>query len=161
MGVRHFDDFFAENQQRLIRLCWLLGLNQDDAVEVAQEAMTRAWQHWDAISSPGSNPVAWVNKVAVNLSSNRRRRYGTRRSWRHLFETSDLSPPPTEHADLERALRKLPTRQRQVVALHYWCDLDVAACAEAMDISVGSVKTHLSRAREALRSSTELILEQS
>lgn len=160
MGVSDFDDFYATHQQRLIRLCWLLTLDRDDAVELAQEAMTRAWKNWDSISSPGSNPMAWTNKVAVNLSSNQRRSLGTRRRWRHLFVVPDTAAP-TEHGDLERALRKLPDRQRQAIVLRYWNDLDLAGCADAMDVSVGSVKTHLSRAHATLRNANELILEES
>jgi len=159
MGVSDFDDFYKAHQQRLIRLCWLLTLDRDDALELAQEAMSRAWQNWDSISTEQSNPAAWTNKVAVNLSSNHKRSLGTRRRWRHLFVVPDAEAP-TEYGDLEQALRQLPDRQRQVIVLRYWSDLDLAGCADAMDISVGSVKTHLSRAHEALRTANELILEQ-
>lgn len=158
MGVSNFDDFYRTQQQRLIRLCWLLTLDRDDSVEVAQEAMTRAWQNWESISTPGSDPIAWTNRVAVNLSSNRRRRLGTKRRWRHLFAVPDVAAP-AEFADLERALHQLSDRQRQVVVLRYWGDLDMAGCADAMGISTGSAKTHLSRAHTALRAANELTLE--
>lgn len=159
--MRSFDDFFASHQQRLIRLCWLLTLDRDRSRELAQEAMTRAWTHWESIGDSDSDPVAWTNRVAVNLSSNERRRLGTRTRWRHLVSVPDSLPPPTEHADLAQALRRLPERQRQAVVLRYWGDLDLAGCAEAMEISVGSVKTHLSRALTSLAASTHLVLEDS
>jgi DNA-directed RNA polymerase specialized sigma24 family protein len=54
--------------------------------------------------------------------------------------------------DLQRALRRLPARQREAVVLHYWADLGVEACATAMGLSPGSVMQHLSRARRRLAS---------
>lgn len=155
-----FDEFYASNQQRLIRLCWLLSLDKDEAVELAQEAMTRAWQNWDTISASDSSPTAWLNKVAVNLSSNHRRRHGTRRRWQHLFNRPEALQPPANHGDLERALQGLSDRQRQAIVLRYWGDLDLAACADVMGISVGSAKTHLSRAHAALRQSHDLTMEE-
>jgi RNA polymerase sigma-70 factor (ECF subfamily) len=48
------------------------------------------------------------------------------------------------------AIRGLPPRQQEAVALHYLLDLTVADTATAMGVDEGTVKTHLSRAREAL-----------
>ena len=160
MFVNDFDAFYEEHQQRLIRLCWLLSVDRDDAVEIAQEALTRAWQNWESISSVGSDPVAWTNRVAVNLSSNYRRQHATRRRWKHLFASPEPSQPKAENDDLARALRRLSVRQRQAIVLRYWHDLDLQGCAEAMDVSVGSVKTHLSRAHSTLRLAGELSLEE-
>jgi len=154
-----FDGFYAENQQRLIRLCWLLTLDREASIDLAQEAMTRAWRAWDKISVDDSNPVAWTNRVAVNLSSNYRRRHGTRKRWQHLFNRPQVEAPVTEHVDLSKSLANLSSRQRQAVVLRYWEDLDLAGCADVMGVSVGSVKTHLSRAHEALRLADELTME--
>ncbi|MCP4959501.1 MAG: sigma-70 family RNA polymerase sigma factor, partial [Actinomycetia bacterium] len=107
------------------------------------------------------NPAGWLTRVAVNLCSNQRRGWGTARRWRHLIATPDRSPAPTEFSDLHRALDSLPARQRQAVVLRYWDDLDVAGCALVMGVSEGSVKQHLSRAREALRKSNHLVEEES
>lgn len=158
-GMTDFDGFYAQHQQRLIRLCWLLTLDRDASIDLAQESMTRAWREWEKISSDGSNPVAWTNRVAANLSSNYRRRHGTRRRWQHLFNRPEVAAPVTEHVDLAKSLAKLSSRQRQAIVLRYWEDLDLAGCADVMGVSVGSVKTHLSRAHDALRQAGELAME--
>ena len=51
---------------------------------------------------------------------------------------------------IEQEVSRLPTRQREAFLLRYWEDLDVAETAAAMKCSEGSVKTHCSRATQAL-----------
>ena len=51
---------------------------------------------------------------------------------------------------IEEEIEKLPVRQREAFLMRYWNDMDVAETAEAMNCSVGSVKTHCSRATHAL-----------
>lgn len=68
----------------------------------------------------------------------------------HRCESS-ASPEPVADPDTWEAVVALSVRQRAVVFLTYWEDLDGPAVAEALGISLGSVHRHLHRARETLR----------
>jgi len=78
------------------------------------------------------------------------------------IDVEDNSDNPVEQlqrnqtiAIVEKALEKLPPRQREAFVLRYWEDMDVAETAEVMGCSQGSVKTHCSRAVHALAQTLE------
>lgn len=69
--------------------------------------------------------------------------------------TDVATAPITDRIDVERAVARLPRRQRQVITLHYLADLPVAEVAAVLGIGESSVKTHLGAGRSALRSLLE------
>lgn len=62
----------------------------------------------------------------------------------------DVAVAAADRGGLAEALRALPARQREVVVLRYYCDLDVAEIAVMLRIGPGSVRTTMSRALDAL-----------
>jgi RNA polymerase sigma-70 factor (ECF subfamily) len=145
-----FAEFFEQTAPRLVRLCFLTTLDREAAADAAQEALSRAWRDWSRVGADSSDPAAWTRTVALNLCRNR---------WRRLASQARLAPrayivdgrsDALPDVDLQRALRRLPVRQREAVVLHYWADLGVEACATAMGVTAGAVKQHLSPARQRL-----------
>ena len=94
----------------------------------------------------------YVVRTIVNLTHNRARRAEVaERALPWLRSDGPATLPAEREDELAASVARLPLRQREVVYLRYWLDLDVARTAEALGISTGSVKTHTSRALAQLR----------
>jgi RNA polymerase sigma-70 factor (ECF subfamily) len=145
---REFEAFYRDEAASLLRLCFLATLNREAAADATQEAMTRAWKHWPEVSAP--NPRAWVRTVALNLCRSRWRQIARDARLLPRLYTLDEEPAAFPGHDLYAALRRLPARQREAIALYYFADLSVAECALAMGLSEGAVKSHLARGRGRL-----------
>lgn len=154
-AARTFDEFYRAELAGLVALARGLcpaGIAED----VAQEAMLVAMRRWSDVAR-FERPEAWVRRTCANLAvSHFRRRLIELRALGRLRWHAESSPSPDPVDDgFWSLVRGLPRRQAQVVALHYLLDLSVADVAATLDCSEGSVKVHLSRARETLRRTIE------
>lgn len=148
VGVRLTDDdlrsFYDTHYGRVLGVVTLVTGSRAAAEDVVHEAVARAWERGDRIE----RLERWVLTVALNLARNRWRKI-RREVGGHAVDR----PLPAEDGqavDLQRALRDLPGRQREVVVLHYLLDLPVAEVAELLGLSAGGVKHALFRARRSL-----------
>jgi RNA polymerase sigma-70 factor (ECF subfamily) len=142
-----FDDFYRDEHRRVLGLCLLVTLDVEAAADVTQEAMLRAWERWEQLVD--RQPEAWVLAVAMNLCRSRWRRL--QRELRHLSRAITIPvTPQIRDPELLNALGRLPRRQREAIVLFYWADLSIDDCAIQMGVSPGTVKQHLSRARDHL-----------
>jgi RNA polymerase sigma-70 factor, ECF subfamily len=143
--------FLAERYARLVAGVALVAGNRAAAEDAVQEALARAWERGDHGDRIESLP-AWVTRVALNLARSRlRRARAESRARLRITHAGGPGPDGTEiRLDIERALAALPRRQREVTVLRYYLGLDVAETAATLDVSTGTVKTCLHRARRAL-----------
>lgn len=141
-----FDDAFDELYRRAYRVAFRVLGSRAEAEDVAQEACARAYVSWKRIAG---FPEAWVSRVSTNLAIDRWRRL--RRRLPDPVAGAAPDPHADERIDLQRALRTLPRRQREVVVLRYLADQSEEAVAGALGCSVGTVKSHASRGLAALR----------
>ena len=156
MGTQRMDfaEFYREAKDDCLRTVLVSVGDQDTAQELVAEAFARAWASWRTVSSHPA-PRAWVVRTALNASVSRWRR---RRREVTLADPSLVADRPDGgaadspvDATIMAALLRLPTRQREVVALRLFLDLDTARTAEVLGIAPGTVKAHLTRATAALR----------
>jgi RNA polymerase sigma-70 factor (sigma-E family) len=152
------EQLYAAHWRRLVRLAVLLLRDQGRAEEVVQDAFVAMHGRWRALRDP-DKALAYLRQTVVNRSRSALRhrgvaeRYVTRQSPAVLLDDpADLSALATDRrtAVLD-ALRALPTRQREVLALRHYLELSEAEIAETLGISRGSVKAHASRGSAALR----------
>jgi RNA polymerase sigma factor (sigma-70 family) len=155
-----FAEFYAVRKDPCLRALVAGGTDRAAAEEAVAEAFARAWAAWPKVSRHPS-PSAWVVRTALNHHVSR-----WRRTRREVALTADLagdlpggSPAHSERDDLLRAVADLPLRQRQVVALRIFLDLDTKQTADALDLSPGTVTAHLHRAMTTLRATVSPDLE--
>jgi RNA polymerase sigma-70 factor (sigma-E family) len=152
-GEESFESLFRRHYPRLVQTLCLTTLDRETAADVAQEAFLRLHLEWERVSHY-ENRVGWVYRVAINRSRDYRRRslrllrLGQSQP-RTAIEPEGIVWKPER--GFFQALKELPDRQRQAVALHYVAGFSQKETAEAMGLSEGAVKSHLFRARETLR----------
>jgi len=125
----------------------LVAGSHDAAEDAVQEALARAWERNDPEIQ--SLP-AWVTRVALNLAKSRLRRVRAEARARQLESIQEPGTPDGTRADVERALRRISRRQREVTVLRYYLGMEVSEIAGVLEVSEGTVKTQLLRARRAL-----------
>ncbi|MFL6043988.1 MAG: RNA polymerase sigma factor [Propionibacteriaceae bacterium] len=152
-----FDDFYRQEHRHVVGLAFVLTGNQWVAEDTAQDAFTAAFRRWRSIVAYDS-PSAWIRRVTCNRAASvlRRRVREAKALMRLVGRTQSYIELDDGDDAFWQAVRQLPPRQAQVVALYYMEDYSVRQIAEVLDCSEGTVKTHLSRARHAVARQLQL-----
>ena len=173
---KELSDFLAEVERRAYKQALFAVRDDHLALDIVQDAMLKLAEKY-AARPPAELPLLF-QRILQNTIRDFYRRQKVRAIWTmpvsSLFgadseddgdpletleveDDSKFSEPPAEQLErsqvlalIEKALEKLPGRQRQAFLLRYWEELDVAETAKIMGCSQGSVKTHCSRATHAL-----------
>jgi RNA polymerase sigma-70 factor (ECF subfamily) len=166
--VRALESLLDRNQSRVLRTLRLLGVAPQDREDVAQEVFIRVLRHLGGYR-PGRSFGAWLYRVTVNAAHDHRSRKARRVSreeeaTERLESAPDPGPGPAEAAgrgDLKRALEAalgvLTERERAVFVLRELEALETAEVARTLGITRITVRRHLGRARERLRSALESV----
>jgi RNA polymerase sigma-70 factor, ECF subfamily len=153
-----FDAFLVASYRLLVGIAHGLTGDRELAEDLAQEACARAWEQVHR-NAPIRSLEAWAATVVVNLSRSQLRRRRTRHAvGPELAHRARLDGRTPDHGvrtdlalDVAHALRELSHRQRQVTVLRFYLGLDVVEIATQLEVSEGTVKSALSRARATLR----------
>ena len=178
---KELSDFLAEVERRAYKQA-LFAIRDDHlALDIVQDAMLKLAEKYSG--RPAAELPLLFQRILQNVIRDFYRRAKVRALWTTpvsaLFgaeseedhdpletlevesTSKSLEPPPDQLARaqtlglIEKALVKLPARQRQAFLLRYWEEMDVAEAAKIMGCSEGSVKTHCSRATHALAAMLE------
>jgi len=146
-----FDELYRRDFRALVALAAGLSGSRSAAEELVQEAFLAAHRRWERIAAY-DDPSAWIRRVVVNRSvSVVRRRMAEGRALTRVGGRRVLPDAlPERDEAVWCAVRALPKRQAQVVALYYVEDHSVAEIARVLECAEGTVKAHLHKARRAL-----------
>lgn len=171
-SAQEISDFLRQVEKRAFRQTAYAVRDDHAALDIVQDAMLKLADKY--ASKPVEEYPMLFQRILQNTMRDYWRRQKVRNLWTTLFSSfgqsddEDYDPLETievESADgdpsdqlersqimalIEKALAKLPLRQREAFVLRYWEELDVAETASVMGCSEGSVKTHCSRAVSAL-----------
>lgn len=139
-----FETLLAAYQDKVFRLCYSMLGDRAQAEDAAQESFLRVWKAMDRYrgeSALGTWIFAITRNVCLTAISKRRRAAP--------IEEAERAKPqaPDRQRDVQRIVRELPENYRQVVMLFYMEDRSYEEVARMLDLPVGTVKTHLHRAR--------------
>jgi RNA polymerase sigma factor (sigma-70 family) len=140
-----FDGCFPDLFACAYRVAFRLTGHRQEAEDLAIEAVARASTRWDQVCTYRE---AWVVRTTTNLALDLLRRG---RAPAAVGPAAVVDGTSEQRVDLARALRRLPRRQREVVALRYLGDRSEREVAGLLGISPGSVKQHATRGLAALR----------
>lgn len=140
--------FVTRHENRIYRTALAIIGNVPDAEDVVQEAFWRAYAKAPAFET-GEHEQAWLIRVTVNLCRSRLRSPWRRRT-QPLLETYRAAQP--EHYELLEHILALPPKYRTAIHLFYYEGYAVKDIAELTGYSESTVRSHLTRARQKLRS---------
>ncbi len=152
-----FDAFVASRGAVLLRFAYLLSGDRHAAEDLVQSALAKAYRHWDRVSA-AEHPEAYVRRIVVREHL----------SWRRLRSSGEVvtadpaagagedgaAAPGTDVAARDaawRLLATLPRRQRAVLVLRFYEDLDDDAVARVLSCSPSTVRSNAARGLAALR----------
>jgi len=164
-----FADFMDQAGPALLRTAWFLTGDVNRAQELTQAALVKTYLVWHKIDR--DNPLAYARRclfnhkidvwratrheVVADLTSAEPGILAASRSQPRSQSYDSADATTDDRDDLVRRLARLPEQQRKIVVLRYYADQSESAVAEALGISVGTVKSAASRGLAALRSQTD------
>jgi len=149
---RELTALFDQHYASLRGLAYVMLGDAARAEEVVMEAFLKAFSGWNSFRRV-EHPHAYLRQVVVNLCRSRFRREKVElrvNALVHRRDEAEWHPGVELRMDLWNAVRKLPERQRACVVLRYLEDLPEVDIAEALQCSVGTVKSQLFKAKAKL-----------
>ena len=147
-----FEDFYKREFPRLVDLAYALSGSRLAAEDLAQDALIAAQRDWSRVGRL-ERPGAWARRVVINKAASQyQRRMAEIRALSRLAPLrKDVLPKlQSEYDEIWKAVRQLPNRQAQAVALFYVDQMSIAEVSQVLECADGTVKALLHQARTRL-----------
>jgi RNA polymerase sigma-70 factor (ECF subfamily) len=154
--------FFGVAKASLMGQAYLLTGDVEEARDLVQETLLRAWKSWSQVSGY-DDPQGWARRVLHNLAVSRWRRQKVRELNRFAAGSemtgSEVAGPDADHIDVVNALHRLPVSQQRALVLHDVVGMSVVEVAAELEAPEGTVRSWLSRGRTALAKDLAVLSE--
>ena len=161
-----FEELVARHRDRIYARAYSMMRNEDDAIDLSQEAWVKAWQRLTQFHGESSF-TTWITRIVINLCLDELRKQKRRRadSIEEMDEDSGgverqmpaITFNPTERLErgelrqrIDRAMAQLSYEHRTVLVLHEFEEMEYKEIARAMECSIGTVMSRLFYARRKL-----------
>lgn len=150
-----FEALYAEHVERVFALCLRMTADERWAEELTQDVFVTAWRRLETFRGDAAFST-WLYRVTVNTVLDDRKRRGRRPAQLSTVPEETFGGgvsgegDPGERLRLEAAIAALPERARMAIVLHGIEGYSYEEVAELMDVAVGTVKSHIHRARSLL-----------
>lgn len=149
-----FDEVYQREYHALLGLGYVLTGSRPIAEDLVQDSFAEAHKRWAKVADY-DNIGAWLRRVLVNKATSRGRRLVSEAKMLTSVRARRIPDVtiPEDSSEVWAAVRALPKRQAQSIALFYWEDRTITQIAEILECGEETVKTHLKRARASLATS--------
>jgi RNA polymerase sigma-70 factor (ECF subfamily) len=161
-----FEELVNRHRDKIYARAFSLLRNEDEALDLSQEAWIKAWQRLRQFQGDASF-VTWITRIVINLCLDYLRKQKRQKTESIDAMTDDtggverflpvVTTNPTEHLErdelrhrINHALEQLSYEHRTVLILHEYEDMEYKEIAKAMDCSIGTVMSRLFYARKRL-----------
>jgi RNA polymerase sigma-70 factor, ECF subfamily len=152
-----FRMLMTRHRDRAYGIALRITRSPQDAEDVTQQAFVRVWRALPDFRGESSF-ATWLHRIVARRALDRASSLNSARAREEDLDPAASSVPiPAHERDvillrrLEHLMNRLSAAQRAVIALHYWDEQSVEEIAAALAMPENTVKTHLRRARAALR----------
>ena len=151
------EEAMAQWEVPLLRTCCLLLRDAALAEDAVQETFIKAVRAWDSFRGE-SSARTWLTRIAMRTCMDMRRGFWFRRVERRM--TPEMLPDRAQEAEesesaLTLTVMNLPKKEREVILLYYYQDMNMNEIAETLGVTQPTVSYRLRRAREKLRTELE------
>ena len=164
--MRAFEELVARHRDKVYARAFSMIRNEEDAIDLSQEAWVKAWQRLKQFQGDSSF-LTWMTRIVINLCLDKLRKQKRERaeSIENLEEESGgverqmptVTVNPTERLErselrqrIDKALGQLSYEHRTVLILHEFEDLEYKEIAKRMQCSIGTVMSRLFYARRKM-----------
>ena len=151
-----FEEFFEAEQERLLKLMWLVTGNLHEAEDIVQDAFIRVLDRWAVIAEMES-PVGYLHRTAMNVFRNR-----YRRTMLAIRKAVGLDAPPDafeladDRVSVGNALASITPRQRAALVLTEVLGYPAEEAGDLLGVKASTVRSLAHAGRKALRTAKEL-----